>query len=96
MVRGLCPAGVEEHSKCEKGFYGNLGEPPTSNREVVKKKKKGLTTPKKVQARQVSIATCQSVKKRQYRQWYPKQRETECKETGEGSLSIPIIPLESW
>lgn len=46
MVRGLCPAGVEEHSKCEKGFYGNLGEPPTSNREVVKKKKKDLPHPK--------------------------------------------------
>ena len=49
-----------------------------------------------VQARQVSTSTCNGDKKRGVPQVVSVPRETEGKEMGEGSLSILILPIESW
>jgi hypothetical protein len=37
-----------------------------------------------------------AIRKRRYRKWYPEPRETEGREKTGGSLSIFIIPVESW
>ena len=90
MVRVLRPAGIAEHGKCIQGFYGNLGEPPTSIRKAVNK---DIPHPK---CPGLSGLYCHLIRRKESGNTvngiqYP--RETEGEETGEGSLSISIVPF---
>ena len=93
MTSGGGSTGVREYIKGRIGLYGNTGEPNVSARNAGnvdgrEKKKSDFVMD--------NIAFITREKKRAISQAVTEPRETEGKVKDEGSLSIPIVPTESW
>jgi len=66
--------------------------PPPCEKAVIK----GIPAPQMSWPVRSVLPSDKARRNRQYRNWYPAPRETEGEEKGGGSLSIPIVPIESW
>lgn len=93
MTSSIDSTGVLVYIKGTTGMHGNTGEPPVSTGIKVQY---GNTLPKISKLVQVYTLTRTDAKDKGVSEVVSVPRETEGKEKDKGSLSISIVPIESW